>query len=153
METISTAIRSIVQDKPDGDPEVLARSLLKKYPGASLVSLIVREISLVQRSMVRDTEKSAFSSLFNGGGGADVPDVDMSIFKRLFEKCFSLGDGTVVSWGDATLAQHQMRITMLVKQRQGLDDTIERHRRAVEIIVAAGVSRLNEVSDVAKAAA
>lgn len=145
METISTAIRALVQDKPDGDPEMLARQLLKKHQGASLVTLIVREIALVQRSMVRDTEKSTFASAFRNGGGADVPEVDMSIFKRLFEKAFSLGDGTVVSWGDATLEQHQMRIAMLVKQREGLDDTIERHRRAVQIITQAGVTRLNEI--------
>lgn len=145
METISTAIRSVVQDRPDGDPELLARTLLKKYQGASLVSLVAREISLVQRSMVRDTEKSTFSSLFKNGGGANVAEIDVSIFKRLFEKAFSLGDGTTVSWGEATLEQHQMRIAMLTKQREGLDDTIERHRRAVEIITQSGVSRLNEV--------
>ena len=64
---------------------------------------------------------------------------------QLMEQTFSLGDGRRVLWGEATIADHEARIDFLSKKRDGLDDTIQRHRGVVEQLRATGASCLNEL--------
>jgi len=66
-------------------------------------------------------------------------------YRDLLALTFALPDGTVTTWGAATIDQHQQRIDLLAKQRDGLQVTINQHQAAIEQIVAAGASCLAEV--------
>lgn len=65
---------------------------------------------------------------------------------ELLSSVFALGDGTETTWGAATVAQHEQRLQMLAKNASGVVETAALHRKAIEMIRAAGVSCLAEVS-------
>lgn len=70
-------------------------------------------------------------------------DIRMEWTRELLDTSFALGDGTTVTWGDATPQQHQARIDMLAKIADGTLQTAARHQAAIEAI---GERRnLNEV--------
>jgi len=66
--------------------------------------------------------------------------------KKLLEVRFSLGGGIEVTWGKATRPQHEQRIKLLDEQTAGIGDTRRRHMLAIELIDAAGVDCLDEVT-------
>jgi hypothetical protein len=65
--------------------------------------------------------------------------------KDLLDSSFFLPDGTEVTWGDATKAQHNLYIGMLKSQRAGLDKNIDLHELAVADIDEGGTSSLREL--------
>lgn len=71
----------------------------------------------------------------------------LEVTKELMETLFALGDGTRVTWGEATITQHEQRLAMLTGNIEGLADTAARHRRAIEMIQEAGVTSLRELSN------
>jgi len=73
-------------------------------------------------------------------------DIRLETTKELLSSVFALGDGTQVTWGSATVEQHQQRIKMLMKNVEGTMETAIRHEAAVKMIQAAGVKRLIEVA-------
>jgi hypothetical protein len=58
-------------------------------------------------------------------------------------------EGQSVSWGDATVAQHEARAESLTKQAVGTVETAAMHMKAVERLRAAAVQTLNDVEKVA----
>lgn len=66
---------------------------------------------------------------------------------------FATGDGRYVTWGEATVEDHRLRIGLLQELRNGVNDTIDRHGKAIDQITAAGVSCLNDVPERALEAA
>ena len=54
-----------------------------------------------------------------------------------------------VSWGDATVADHEGRVAFQGTLRSGIDADIERHLEAIADIEAAGVTCLAEIAQVA----
>lgn len=68
---------------------------------------------------------------------------------RLMLETFALGDGRRVAWGEATVADHKARIELLAKLRDGIAASIQRHQEAIDELLAAGVSCLNDLQVVA----
>jgi hypothetical protein len=71
--------------------------------------------------------------------------VELETTEELLATFFALGDGTKVSWGDATVEQHQQRIALLVKDIAGTTETAARHQAAIRMIEEAGVRRLADL--------
>jgi hypothetical protein len=71
--------------------------------------------------------------------------IRLEVTAELLETVFALGDGQRVTWGDATVDQHQQRIGMLMQNMYANAETAARHQAAVGMIEAAGVATLREV--------
>lgn len=76
----------------------------------------------------------------------EVERVRLETTKELLSSSFALGDGTQVTWGSATVEQHDQRIKMLMKNVEGTMETAVRHGAAVKMIQTAGVKCLAEVA-------
>lgn len=64
--------------------------------------------------------------------------------QELLESGFALGDGTTVTWGQATVAQHKQRITLLTNNAMGNLETASRHLAAVKEIESTQTMCLSE---------
>ena len=64
---------------------------------------------------------------------------------ELLASTFALPDGTRILWGEATLAQHEERLQMLVRNAEANLEAAARHRAAMAAIVRADALCLNEV--------
>jgi len=71
--------------------------------------------------------------------------IRFEVTAELLDTVFATGDGTRVSWRDATVLQHEERIEMLSKMMAGTAETAAMHMRAVEMIKDAGVESLGQV--------
>lgn len=71
--------------------------------------------------------------------------IRFEVTAELLDTVFATGDGTRVSWRDATVLQHQERIEHLTKMITGTAETAAMHLRAVEMIKDAGVESLGQV--------
>lgn len=72
--------------------------------------------------------------------------LEMDWTHELLESTFALGDGQVVSWGEATIEQHQQRIDMLTSMTKGTLETAGKHQAAInELTVAHGYNLLSIV--------
>lgn len=60
----------------------------------------------------------------------------------LLASTFAVGDGTRVSWAEATVQQHEQRIAFLTRHVEGSLDTLKRHEVAVAEILAAHADTL-----------
>jgi len=67
--------------------------------------------------------------------------------RDLLASTFALPDGSRVSWGDATAADHRVRVDMLVKQASGTVETAALHQKALQELGAAGVQRLSDLPE------
>lgn len=65
---------------------------------------------------------------------------------ELLSSAFALGDGSTVTWGEATIAQHQQRIALLQRNAEGNLQAAARHGAAIDAITFAGASTLNEAA-------
>ena len=74
-----------------------------------------------------------------------VEQTRFEVTAELLDTVFATGDGTRVTWGDATVLQHQERVDMLTRMMVGTSETAAMHIRAVDMIKDAGVETLAEV--------
>jgi hypothetical protein len=72
--------------------------------------------------------------------------------RELLSTIFALGDGSQVTWGDATAEQHEQRIEMLTRNAVGVVETAARHAAAVRMIRESGATCLAQIEGVAPAA-
>lgn len=72
-------------------------------------------------------------------------DLQMEWTRELLDSVFAVGDGTFVSWGEATVEQHEARIQMHAVNAEAAMEGWARHSQAVDAIAEAGVSCLNEI--------
>jgi hypothetical protein len=146
-------LREFVEGNSDGDPMELAGMFYETAEKTTLIQLLAGEIQNIQREMVKELERAAFSEelfrRFPEGVAFKMPEPSER-FAKLMENKFAMGDGRVVAWGKATIKEHQMRIEMLKKQRDGIDETIRFHEKAIEIIESANATCLDEALSVAK---
>jgi len=68
--------------------------------------------------------------------------VRLEVTRELLETQFALGDGQVVTWGEATIEQHQQRADLLEKMAIGTAETSARHLAAIRMLSDAGVQKL-----------
>jgi hypothetical protein len=71
--------------------------------------------------------------------------VRLEVTTELLASTFALGDGTDVTWGEATVEQHRQRIDLLARMAEGTIETAARHQAAIDLIEENGVARLAEV--------
>lgn len=64
--------------------------------------------------------------------------------QELLDAGFALPDGTVVKWGDATVAEHQQRVDMFSKQAIAAVEDGARHQQAIDVLTESGASCLND---------
>ena len=50
-----------------------------------------------------------------------------------------------VTWGEATIDDHQSRIDYMTRDRDGIDRDIARHAEAIDMLLAAGATCLNDL--------
>jgi hypothetical protein len=65
--------------------------------------------------------------------------------EELLASGFALPDGEVVTWGDATIGQHQQRASMFEANAQANAQGAARHLHAIQVLTTAGASCLREV--------
>jgi hypothetical protein len=69
----------------------------------------------------------------------------LELTAELLGASFALGDGRTVTWGEATLDDHEQRIELLFGNVSGNLATIAVHERAAELLRSAGASCLNDM--------
>ncbi len=109
-----------------------------------LIPVIVNSCRMVRRCAAKRVEDAydparCRSTVVVG----DVPSVDPRLAFLATE--FALPDGSYVSWGAATVVQHEARVVMLDKMRGSLADTIGKHETVIGQIRAANVRCLADL--------
>lgn len=66
--------------------------------------------------------------------------------RELLGTLFALGDGTSVTWGHATVGEHEQRIAMLTRNATGVIETAARHQAAIRMIKDAGATCLADLA-------
>ena len=66
--------------------------------------------------------------------------------RELLDSGFALPDGTVVKWGDATVAEHTERLGMLTRNAEANIEAAARHQRAIEELRTAGADTLRNLA-------
>ena len=124
----------------------LAKKFIDLISPQELIGILAEEIDNLRRDEVRAKEKNAFAEAFFSRHDKKIPDmVRYEGFVELLKEKFSLGDGNTTRWGEATIEEHQARVAFLEKMRDGLDETISYHKKAIELLKAKKARCLNEV--------
>jgi hypothetical protein len=113
------------------DLKLTARQREHLYP------LILAEVMRRQRHLARRVERR---TLRRGR-----PVGQRSERATLLAQSMQLSDGRTVTWGEATVEDHLMRIDDLTKYRDGVQKTIDLHMAAVEQLRASGCRCLNDL--------
>ena len=66
--------------------------------------------------------------------------------KEMLESSFAMTDGSTVTWGDASVAQHEARAEMFMSNAVVNVEGAARHRQAIAEIVSSGASCLNDLT-------
>lgn len=160
----STAIRSQVMQAIDAYPHLpdhlLARRVSEEAGDAALLAFATEQVEKFikgeRRKRIRNVEVASTTSYGNSNGLPPQSAVAALLeeYRRevivewtteLLSAEFALGDGQRVTWGEATVDQHAMRIGLLTQNVRGNLDAIERHEAAIKAISDGGVSRLAEI--------
>lgn len=149
-----------VEQHPGMDAIELARRILQEDPETAIAALGDR-IEWLRRQNVRGIEEAQHRAFFDRMlrpqrrlGVTSPPDIPprerdeatLRQLNRFLELSFALGDGERVTWGEATIEQHERRIAMLKKQVKGTVRTIRRHEEAVRRLREAGAMCLAELA-------
>lgn len=134
--------------KPDAAAAyVMHRLQLNELQRQVLWSIIVGECRNIDRNRVRSIERDADDKPNQRRIGTPVnPTARRSQF---LQSTFALPDGRRVTWGEATIQDHEARIAYLSKQQKGIGETIGLHRSVINEIKTAAVTCLNEARSVA----
>ena len=148
--TLKKLIHAALEETTDGDPHDIARRIRMKVSPEDILDLLAREVEWTQRGLARTVEHEAMSAFRSHFSGPlpPLPRVDPGL-RALFRTAFSLGDGTSVPWGQATIEQHEQRIAFLALQRDGLNRTIAQHQEAIRVISEAGATCLADLEQAA----
>lgn len=141
---INAALDSTLDESDEDVARRLIATMGRKEQMIWLVRLVTREVEWHRRAQTRHVESRGFTALFEAGvskapaakiSTASVDDdVSSDDFRALFRQRFALGDGVRVGWGEATVDQHRQRIAMLRGLQNGIELTITRHEKAIEMI-------------------
>jgi hypothetical protein len=140
----------VVVDDPSATALAIVKVLrLSASQREALFSLVLDECERWERSRVRAVERVALPpGVAQGSSRMGVP-ADRVEYKRLMRETFPLPKGVRVEWGLATVEQHRAKIEMMDRFIAGNVAKRQRHVDAIEMIVAAGVSCLDEIAEVA----
>lgn len=71
--------------------------------------------------------------------------IQLELTEELLDAGFALPDGFMVTWRDATVDQHTLRVKMLETNVMANAEAAGRHRHAIDVITSHGVQCLGEV--------
>lgn len=128
----------------DGDLYTTAEKLeveldLNDTQRALLHDVLVNAVRLVMHQNHQPLDERHLS--------ADAKKLDVSGDKRFafLRDAFALPDGTFVTWGEATVLDHEARVAMLHKLRDGIERTISKHQSVMAQLVQSKVRCLNDL--------
>jgi len=143
-----------VKQFPDTPSSDLAIRCVNEEPTMAAEVLIER-IENVRRGQVRAIEQETFADVLRSvavrraegtivvpGAPRTAAQINMGV---LLQERFALGGGVFVTWGQATIEQHERRIAMLKVMVGGLQETIERHEATIQQLREIGARCLDEV--------
>jgi len=138
------ALHEYIADHQTGDPDTTAIEVFKAIglpeKWRTIFYGVVRdECRRLSRNHVRDLEIGQSPTDTHG-----VPADPRSRTDYLLERFYNGAE--YVLWGTATVDDHLGRIAFQESLRGGIERDIERHREAIEAILAAGVSCLNDLA-------
>ena len=145
MATFWELVDQAIAADPAGDPTEMAERLVAKMGRPERLLLLSRHIQHLQRGRSALLEQSAFRKRLSDAVTFARP-LTPEICKVLRTRV-ALGDGVALPFGALTVEQHELRMEMLVRMRDGIGETIERHRTAIAIIVDAGVTCLDDLDE------
>lgn len=143
--------RRVVSDAVDQyeDDADAAHDVIREMSTTDLedwaMPIIKDECRRIRRAKVRETERRARRGGGSGrsnGKEATDPAADRAEWLRAG---FTLSDHRRVTWGEATVEEHQDRRDYLDEYRRSYDPIIAQHDHSIQLIEAAGVACLNEV--------
>lgn len=150
-------IRKALQDNPSDSNDEIAVDFLSAVLGSAdsastLQPIVVAAVAAHRRQLATVVERAVFypSSKvrqITGPPPEISPEERRKKIVALLSLTFALGGGTSVSWGSATIDDHRMRIADQEKKRVALGEDISIHQWAVDRIVEAKVSCLQEIDD------
>lgn len=149
--SIRAAIAAALDADPNIDAEQLAKTVLAQARKADLLPLVVEEVRLQQRHSTRRIERSVrIKQLAARLGQSTIPQVAAEPDQRrylldLLGRTWSLGDGTTVAIGQATLPEIRQRLEMLRRQRDGLDQSIQVLEAVEAELVRTGANCLDDL--------
>lgn len=154
---ISDLIVSAANADPTADPDQLAVAVIARVTKGDLTPLVADAIAAAQRAVHRRQEIRTWSVWSARRAASTFTDASVSMpagaevagplddFRALYNTPFHLGDGNTVTWGQATIEDHERRIEKLLTLAGGIYRTVERHRNCIEILRSAGATCLAEV--------
>lgn len=143
MSTVLDHVTRALDRAPELDDLALAREVIAELDPSDLTPLVARVVAQHRRARTRHLERIAFNPQMTADPDAEHD--RMSARKQLIAESFPLGDGRFVTWGDATIADHEQRIDLLTANQLGLAATIARHRDAIALITAHKVTCLADL--------
>lgn len=148
--TTTMTIDDLIYEHSTGDPDLTAAAVMDalRVPKRWRVlfwPLLRDECRRLHRSTVRAIEQSSGATDHHGSDTHD-PHVGGTGITRTEYLAQRFYTGTeYVTWGSATVQDHQDRIDYLSKLRGGITDTIGRHAEAIELLESADVSCLDKL--------
>lgn len=140
-----------------GDDEAVAREVLEHLGVEGdaydvLLPVITMDVQWWRRKRVRGIERGPVEQEAKKTE-TDVP-TNPLLREKLLKETFALGDGSSVTWGAATVADHVKRVQFLSTMVDGLRATAAKHQNAVATIeMTVGAKCLNDVAKKKKVAA
>lgn len=110
---------------------------------------------LAKVSRLRESDPAEYHRRYTIAGAIETfeqeirQEVRLEITAELLGTSFALGNGHSVTWGEATVEDHQLRLQMLTANVLGNFETMHLHEQAISLIQKQGVSRLADAQAVA----
>ena len=158
---VTLSIRDRIRAEFDFDPkatdERVAERVLRDVTKYDLLPLLVQEVGIVSREEVRRREKAVIPHIVARFRPAPriqtspeeqrarVHALRPSQVHKLRRSDLDLGDGTTVSWGQATVEQLKRRVAMIDQHTKGLAETRELIVGVIETLEQTGASCLDEL--------
>lgn len=142
-ETIYQTVRRLV-NREALSPRVAARRALENMTKAQLIEFVLPEIERLARSMDRNRVRSLEGRALTDSPLRATPSNPEAV-AALVSECFLVPDRGMVSWGDATVADHLARAEWQRHSAQDLVADAERHEAAATLIRKRKVRCLSQI--------
>lgn len=148
---------------PEAAADEIATDILRMCTKQDLAPLLVAAIETSQRNRVRAVEHARWLNTMTElrertGAIVAFPSAKSSVerlseLRSLLARQIKVGDGTLTTWGQATLDQLRQRRAMLDSQRAGLSASIQRLDDAIGLLEQTGAPCLDAIATPGEVAA
>ncbi len=132
------------------DSEACAKTFLDEHQIPAKAAEMLRPLLVAEANAVRTASARAASRRIFVPEQARATINPLEMKRALAAESFALGDGTWVSYLQATAEQHEARADMLRRQLDGIERSALVHERCASVIRVHGVTCLAEVPDDAR---